>query len=104
MGITVARLAMGGRSSVGDPRRALEALRQNPFEVANAALALGEMQFVRPNYGDPGRVVPTVFKPMQPFHEDRCCVAPTDITDDPAHSLFSSAVDQPPYLPFCVLG
>jgi hypothetical protein len=72
---------------MGDAWRTLEPLREYPFEIPNSALALGDLQFVGSDDRDPSGVVAPIFEPVEPFHQDRCCVAPPNVTDDPAHPL-----------------
>ena len=102
MGIAVARLAMRCPARMGDAGRALEARRQQLFELAHPALAFGQTQLAAAGDRDPGRIVAAIFEPMQPFDQDRRRVAPADVTDDATHARVSSAIDDPAQLPLAV--
>src|SRR6516162_9354070 len=53
MGVPVTRLAMGRPTRVRDARCALEARRQQPFELAHPPLTLGEAQLAGVGDRDP---------------------------------------------------
>ena len=86
VGVLVARLAMRRPARMRDARRTLEAVRQQLFQLANPALALGQAQLAHMGDRDSGRVVAAIFEPVQPLHQDRRRVALADIADDAAHA------------------
>ena len=66
----------GVRRPVGDRGRQVRQL---------AGLLLDEQVAVLVDEGDPGRVIPAVLEPLQPFDENRARLAGTRVADDAAH-------------------
>jgi hypothetical protein len=85
MGVAVARLTIGRPTRVGDARRALEALRLQLIEFADAPFALRDLERALVADGDAGGIVAAILHPPQALQEDRSGLFPTYVSDDSTH-------------------
>jgi hypothetical protein len=70
---------------MSDTGRALYPFWQDRFEIAHAALALGNLEPAASHNRDPGRIVTPVFNPPQALHQYWSGVTLSDVSDNPAH-------------------
>src|SRR5262249_18388675 len=98
MGVAIARLAVRRPAGVGDALHALEALRPQGIELADAALLLGDVELALVADRDARRAGAAIFQAMQPFEQDGRGLPLADVADDSAHDDVL-AVDDAAQLP-----
>ena len=88
VGVQVVRPAVRRPAGVGQADRGVRrAIGDRGREVRElAGLLLDEQVAVLVDERNPGRVIPAVLEPLQPFDEDRARLAGTRVADDPAHA------------------
>ena len=93
VGVDVVGRAVGRPAGVPDADLAREPLRQRLVQVAHPAGLLGDLDAAGlPEHGDAGRVVAAVLEPAEPLEQQRRCLLAADVSDDPAHVVWSRSV------------
>jgi hypothetical protein len=60
------------------------------FQIVQLSGSAADLDFsVRPNYGDAGRVIPSIFEATQPIQNQRHNFLGPDVSDDSTHSFIS---------------
>ena len=92
VGIDVVWLAVGGPAGVADAQRAgqIRAVMGQLLENLQATLGLFHLHSVRAADGDAGRVITTVFQPLQSVQQNGGGLLTTYITYDSTHIIISS--------------
>src|ERR1700722_2075356 len=83
--------AMRGPACMADPIGAVyRGLANNLFQIVQLPGSPSNLDFsIRPDHGDAGRVIPSIFEAPQPIQDEWDNFLRADISDDSAHSFIS---------------
>src|SRR5271157_2299999 len=86
MGVFLRHASMGRPSSVGDAHEATEFLPcQGRLELVHGAHGLDDLQGAAVHGDYPGRIISSVFEPLESLKQYRRGFLPSDEADNPAH-------------------